>query len=154
MSNVTAAQSGSVSGPVRIHTDPQHQAMTAEEKAMLKQNIQKLTNEQKHGILPIVQRCINKNKDNKTVEFELDQLTPECSRELERYVNEKIKENNKKQKRKEADRRRREANQQQKMQQQMLQKQHQNQQQLKTGGLQFAKNQNIPVQQQLNQNVG
>ena len=72
MSSVTAVQSGSVSGPVRIHTDPQHQAMTAEEKAMLKQNIQKLTNEQKHGILTIVQSCINKNKDNKTVEFELD----------------------------------------------------------------------------------
>jgi hypothetical protein len=96
------------SGPVRIHTDPQHRNMTTDEKTRLKQNIGKLTLDQKRGVVPIVQKCVAKNNKNHVIEFELDQLSTECLRELEVYVNKHIRDNVKKQKRKEADRRRRE----------------------------------------------
>lgn len=75
------------SGPIRIHPDPQHRQMTTEEKTKLKINIGKLTLEQKKGVVPIVQKCVSKNGANPIFEFELDQLTSECLRELEVYVN-------------------------------------------------------------------
>jgi len=93
---------------VRIHTDSLLRPMTTEEKNRLKANIGRLTLEQKKGVVPIVQKCVAKN-NNTIFEFELDQLSTECLRELETYVNNKIKDNQKKQKRKEADRKRREA---------------------------------------------
>jgi hypothetical protein len=65
--------------------------------------------------VPIVQKCVPKNGKSAIIEFELDQLSTECLRELETYVNKQIKDNIKKQKRKETDRRRREAAQQAKL---------------------------------------
>jgi hypothetical protein len=103
-------------GPVRILTEPQQKAMTTDEKNQLKINIGKLTLEQKRGVVPIVQKCVAKN-NGAIIEFELDQLSTECLRELEAYVNKQIKDNLKKIKRKETDRKRRELANQQKQQQ-------------------------------------
>jgi len=71
---------------VRIHTDPSLKHLTVEEKSKLKANIGKLTLEQKKGVVPIVQKCVAKT-NNPIFEFELDQLSTECLRELEVYVN-------------------------------------------------------------------
>ena len=82
--------------------------MTTDEKTKLKINIGKLTLEQKKGVVPIVQECVSKNGANPIFEFELDQLTSECLRKLEAYVNKQISINQKKDKRKITDKIRRE----------------------------------------------
>ena len=63
---------------------------------MLKMNIGKLTLEQKRGVVPIVQKQVAKNSKNHIIEFELEQLSTECLRELEQYVNKQIRDNIKK----------------------------------------------------------
>ena len=76
-------------GPVVIVTDPNRRKMTQEETANLKNMIDSLTIEQKKGIVPIVQSCIQKNNNGDArYEFELDKLEPEIARKLESYVNE------------------------------------------------------------------
>ena len=46
-------------------------------------NINKLNNEQKKGIVEIVKKCVSRDKNSSSFEFELDQLSNECLRELE-----------------------------------------------------------------------
>lgn len=74
------------SGPIRIHTDPAQRVMTTEEKSKLKMNIGKLTADQQRGIVPIVQKCVERSNSS-VVQFELDKLSSECLVELENYVN-------------------------------------------------------------------
>ena len=82
--------------------------MSAEDKNRLKNNIGLLTQDQKKKVVPIVKKCLQGQGNNNPIfEFELDQLTNECLRELEQYVDKEIKSNEKKRKRKEADKLRR-----------------------------------------------
>ena len=63
--------------------------MTQEETSNLKNNIDRLTIDQKRGIVDIVQRSLkDNNSGDARIEFELDKLPPDTARELERYVNE------------------------------------------------------------------
>jgi hypothetical protein len=52
------------SGPIRIHTDPAQRVMTTEEKSKLKMNIGKLTADQQRGIVPIVQKCVERSNSS------------------------------------------------------------------------------------------
>ena len=106
---VNGGASQANAGPVVIYSDPKYRKMTQEETSNLKSKIDSLNIEQKKGIVPIVQSCIQKNNNGDArYEFELDKLAPEVARKLESYVNEQDAINIKKQKRKEADKKRRE----------------------------------------------
>ena len=81
--------------------------MSNEEKSALKINILKLTQDQKKGIVPIVQECVSKNGANPIFEFELDQLSTECLRKLEVYVNKNVSYNRKRDNRRKKDKEKR-----------------------------------------------
>jgi len=81
--------------------------MTPAEKSQLKDSIPLLTLAQQNGILEIVRDSCPQSNKAEVFEFELDMLTVRKCRELEKYVNDCIKENKKKAKRKEADKVRR-----------------------------------------------
>jgi len=91
---------------IRLNTVPPE--MSPEDKNRLKNNINLLNQDQKKKVVPIVKKCLQGQGNNNPIfEFELDQLTNECLRELESYVDKEIKSNEKKRKRKEADKLRR-----------------------------------------------
>ena len=96
--------------PVNLMDTP----MTSKEKQSLKDSIPELTMPQQTGILEIVQDSCPKNTQGEVYEFELDSLPVRKCRELEKYVEQCIKENEKKRKRKEADKTRRERHRQNK----------------------------------------
>ena len=81
--------------------------MSKQEKQTLKDSIPRLNMTQQTGILTIVQESLPKTAQGEVYEFELDMLPVRKCRELEKYVNDCIKENIKKTKRKEADKIRR-----------------------------------------------
>ena len=109
---------------IGIMVDPQTRQMSTSEKNSLKLNIGKLNNAQKKGIVDIVKKCVGRNDKNQSCfEFELDQLSTECLRELEGYVNKNCKDNQKKEKRKENDQKRRQKQQAEKNQQKIVQQQ-------------------------------
>ena len=93
--------------PVKIAMEMEQKQLSNEDKNNLKMNINRLTNEQKKGIVEIVKKCVSRDKNSSSFEFELDQLSNECLRELDTYVNKHIKENQKKEKRKKNDQERR-----------------------------------------------
>lgn len=81
--------------------------MTPAEKNQLKDSIPMLTLAQQNGILKIVQDSCPQSGKGEVFEFELDMLPVRKCRELEKYVEDCIKENKKKAKRKETDKQRR-----------------------------------------------
>ncbi len=81
--------------------------MTPQEKSFLKDSIPQLTLSQQNGILNIVRDSCPQPAQGEVFEFELDMLPVRKCRELEKYVENCIKENAKKAKRKEADKVRR-----------------------------------------------
>jgi hypothetical protein len=82
-------QTAEKAGPIVIYPDQRFKKMTQEETSMLKNNIERLTIDQKRGIVEIVQRSLKDNNNGDArIEFELDKLPPDTARELERYVNE------------------------------------------------------------------
>ena len=58
-------------------------------------------------MVPIVQECVSKNGANPIFEFELDQLTTECLRKLEIYVNKNVSNNRKRDNRRKKDKEKR-----------------------------------------------
>jgi len=60
--------------------------MTLDEKKTLGENIKKLNLEQLNGIIKIIQEHSKLNKNEKYLEFDIDQLTSKKCRELETYV--------------------------------------------------------------------
>jgi len=78
-------------GPIVIYPDQRFRKMTQDETTNLKNNIERLTIEQKRGIVEIVQRCLKENNNGDArIEFELDKLPADTARELERYVTEQV----------------------------------------------------------------
>ena len=60
--------------------------MTLDEKKTLGENIKKLNLEQLNGIIKIIQEHSKLNKNEKYLEFDIDQLSSKKCRELETYV--------------------------------------------------------------------
>jgi hypothetical protein len=82
--------------------------MNHQEEAALRDNIGKLTPDQANKIVQMVQDCLPKKPNSEVFEFELKMLPVRKCRELEKFVETCIKENQKREARREADRLRRE----------------------------------------------
>ena len=64
--------------------------LSAHEKAILKHNIMRLTQDQLQGVIEILQNSIDMSKNSETLEFDIDKLPVKVARELDKYVKENI----------------------------------------------------------------
>ena len=64
--------------------------LSAHEKAILKHNIMRLTQDQLHGVIEILQNSMDMSKNSETLEFDIDKLPVKVARELDKYVKENI----------------------------------------------------------------
>jgi len=60
--------------------------MTAQEKALLRQNIMKLPQDKLQGVISIIQDTIDTSKNKEVLEFDIDALPTRKCRELDQYV--------------------------------------------------------------------
>lgn len=60
--------------------------MSSQEKALLRHNIMRLSQDKLQGVIQIIQSSVDTSKSRDTLEFDIDKLPTHVSRELDQYV--------------------------------------------------------------------
>ncbi len=88
----SGAAVAAVRPPTGTHKAPSamDKPMTAQEKALLRQNIMKLPQEKLQGVIAIIRDSIDMEKNKEVLEFDIDALPTRKCRELDLYVKKSI----------------------------------------------------------------